>query len=557
MDSSLYQDFFESSPNGMFVTNAKQEITAINAAFSRLTGYDLDEVTGINPQILASDDQGQYFNLDFWQHLLKDGYWQGEISHKRKDGKFYPVWQSVHSVKNLKGSITHFMFSFCDITPLKKNETDHWKQAHRDKLTGLSSRYAFELRLSEEISAAKRSGRSGVMLVFNLDDYSQINNRLGHKLGNKLLIDLANRLKRYLRREDVFARINGDEFAILLPDLPSKLANAAQAAGVVIKNMMHTIRSPVMIDGQLLSITASFGVTFFHPFADNAEEAFKQAEAALYASKTHGKNTYTFYHPAIDHPEMLNTAISRFCFESELREAIRLNQIILAYQPQYNQNLQILGYEALVRWRHPEKGLISPESFIPTAEESGVIIELGEKILLLACEQLADWELAGKHIPNLSINISPSQFVHANFIDMVLGIFKQTGINPAKITLELTENMFVSDMNLIITKMLILREHGVRFAIDDFGTGYSSLAYLQKMPIDQLKIDRSFFQEIANNDSVAIIVDTILAMANHLQLETIAEGVENEEQIKRLRQSGCKGFQGYWFSEPLFSADKL
>ena len=410
------------------------------------------------------------------------------------------------------------------------------------------NRRALEQRLEAEISAARRSGRDGILIFLDVDDFKKINDALGHKAGDRLLVELAKRLSQYLRKEDVFARLSGDEFVILLTDISSALDKTAQAAAGVIRNMLQILSEPFLIDGQSLQVSASFGVTFFHPFAATSEEALKQADTAMYQSKKHGKNTYTFYHPA-----MREAADLRLYFETELRQAILDDQIRLVYQPQYDQHLHLLGYEALVRWEHPEKGVIMPEDFISMAEDTGIIIEMGEKILSIACSQMASWLREGAIVPMLSINVSPSQFNHHNFVNMVLAVFKETAIDPSRITLEVTENLIISNVDNVISKMNVLKAKGVRFAIDDFGTGYSSLAYLKKMPIDQLKIDRSFIKDIVSNNSDAVIVDTILSMAEHLSMEIIAEGVENQAQKDHLIKSGCKGFQGYWFCPPLHS----
>ena len=357
---------------------------------------------------------------------------------------------------------------------------------------------------------------------------------------------IAQRLNTHIRHEDVFARLSGDEFVVLLTDLSVDLEAAAKAAAGLIKNMLQTFSVTFLLDDHQILVSASFGVTFFHPFAETPDEALKQADTAMYVSKKQGKNTYTFYHPA-----MQEAANHRLYFEVELRNAIRNKQIFLAYQPQFDQDQQLLGYEALARWRHPEKGVIFPSAFIALAEEIGIIVDIGEEIMSLACRQLAQWQQNGVDVPMLSINVSPSQFNHHNFVDMMLAIINSSLVDPSKITLEVTEGLIINNVDKVISKMHLLKQWGVRFAIDDFGTGYSSLAYLRKMPIDQLKIDRSFVQDIVSSNSDAVIVDTILSMASHLELEIIAEGVENQAQIDHLLKSGCKGFQGYWFSQPL------
>ncbi len=546
MDKGLYQQLFEFSSDGMMITDADNQIIHINQAFTQITGYSMNEVLLQNPRILASGRHDAVFFSCLWKQLLQHGSWLGVIWNKHKNSAIYPIWQSLNCVKNANDEITHFISVFSNISALKATENELWKLAHYDALTGLLNRRALELRLAEEISAAKRSGRSGVLLFFDLDDFKKINDTFGHKAGDRLLVAIAQRLNSHIRHEDVFARLSGDEFVVLLTDLPAELDEAAKAAAGLIKNLLQTFSETFLLDDHLILVSASFGLTFFHPFAETPDEALKQADTAMYVSKKQGKNTYTFYHPAMQ--EAVN---HRLYFEVELRNAIRDKQIYLAYQPQYDENQQLLGYEALARWRHPAKGVIFPSAFIALAEELGIIVEIGEEIMLIACRQLAQWQLAGVDIPMLSINVSPSQFNHHNFVDMTLAILSSTLVDPAKITLEVTEGLIINNVEKVIDKMHHLKQWGVRFAIDDFGTGYSSLAYLRKMPIDQLKIDRSFVQDIASSTSDAVIVDTILSMASHLQLEIIAEGVENQAQIDHLLKSGCKGFQGYLFGQPL------
>jgi diguanylate cyclase (GGDEF)-like protein/PAS domain S-box-containing protein len=546
MDTGLYQHFFEFSSDGMVITDAENRIIHINQAFTQITGYSIDELYLQNPRLLASGRHDAVFFSCLWEQLLRQGNWLGAIWNKHKNGTIYPIWQSINILKDQDGEITYFISVFSNISALKTTENELWKLAHYDVLTGLLNRRALELRLAEEISAAKRSGRAGVLLFFDLDDFKKINDSHGHKVGDRLLVALAERLNTHIRHEDVFARLSGDEFVVLLTDLPAELATAAKAAAGLIKNMLQTFSEAFLLDGHAIHVSASFGVTFFHPFAETPDEALKQADTAMYLSKKQGKNTYTFYHPA-----MQEAANHRLYFEVELRNAIRNKQIYLAYQPQFDQDQQLLGYEALARWRHPDKGVILPSAFIALAEEIGIIVEIGEEIMSIACRQLAQWQLAGVDIPMLSINVSPSQFNHHNFVDMTLAILSSTLVDPAKITLEVTEGLIINNVDRVINKMQLLKQWGVRFAIDDFGTGYSSLAYLSKMPIDQLKIDRSFVQDIVSSNSDAVIVNTILSMASHLELEIIAEGVENQAQIDHLLKSGCKGFQGYWFSKPL------
>ena len=546
MFQSLYQLFFENSSDAMMITNSEHQILLVNQAFSDMTGHTEAEVLGKTPSFLVSNLHVSTFFQNITEQLFQNGNWQGEIWNQRKDGRVIPCWHSSNARVDESGQITHYISVFRNIAELKKTEADLRMLADYDPLTGLLNRRALEKRLDEEISAARRSGRIGACLYLDLDDFKKVNDSLGHKAGDRLLIKIADRIGKRLRKEDVFARISGDEFVILISDLPAQLDTAAQATARVIKNLLETLKFPFRIEGHVLYVSASFGATFFHPFAQTPEDALMQADTAMYAAKKAGKNSHSFYHPV-----MQETAKFRLQFESELREAIRGDQLCMAYQPQYNHLRELIGYEALVRWQHPQKGLIPPVDFINLAEDTGIIIELGKKIMQIACRQLNDWIRQGKNVPRLSINVSPSQFNHEHFVNDVLEIFRETEIDPRKITLEITENLIFNNIENVIAKMQILKQWGVRFAIDDFGTGYSSLAYLKKLPIDQLKIDKSFVQDIHQHPNDVVIVNTILSMAKNLQLEIIAEGVENQAQLDYLLQYDCKGFQGYLFGRPL------
>jgi len=425
--------------------------------------------------------------------------------------------------------------------------------AHLDSLSGLANRAFLEQRLLQEIFAAKRSGQFGAVIFLDLDDFKKINDCLGHRCGDLLLQEVASRLQGNLRTEDTVARLGGDEFVILLTGLTRSLDNAEQMAGRVAQKVLDALLQVYLIDDQELQISASLGITFFSTALDEStEKLLRQADIAMYAAKNQGKSTYSFYHP-----DMLEQANKRLSIENELRSALQNDQIVLFYQPQYDWTHQLLGFEALVRWQHPEKGMISPAHFLPVAEETGIIIELGERVLYLACKQLAAWHSQGFDVPHLAINISPVQFNHPNFVDSVISALELSKVNPSSVMLEITENLIIKDINGVIGKMQRLKQRGIRFAVDDFGTGYSSLAYLQRMPIDQLKIDRSFVQEITHNENDAAIVNAIIAMAGSLNLDIIAEGVETPEQIDYLAGCGCNAFQGYWFSRPLSGTEAL
>jgi diguanylate cyclase (GGDEF)-like protein/PAS domain S-box-containing protein len=553
IEPSVYQYFFEHSSDAMLIADADCKILRVNAAFEAITGYAADEVIGQTPHVLSPGAHNDAFYDQLWESLNRKGYWRGELVNQHKNGDSFSIWQRINVIEDDDRQVLYYISAFSDISIIKNTERKLWQMAHLDSLSGLANRAFLEQRLLQEIFAAKRSGQFGAVIFLDLDDFKKINDCLGHRCGDLLLQEVASRLQGNLRTEDTVARLGGDEFVILLTGLTRSLDNAEQMAGRVAQKVLDALLQAYLIDDQELQISASLGITFFSTaFDESTEKLLRQADIAMYAAKNQGKSTYSFYHP-----DMLEQANKRLSIENELRSALQNEQIVLFYQPQYDWTHQLLGFEALVRWQHPEKGMISPADFLPIAEEAGIIIELGERILYLACKQLAAWHSQGFDVPHLAINISPMQFNHFNFVDSVISVLELTGVNPSAVMLEITESLIIKDINGVIEKMQLLKQRGIRFSIDDFGTGYSSLAYLQRMPIDQLKIDRSFVQEITHNENDAAIVNAIIAMAGSLNLDIIAEGVETPEQIDYLAGCGCNAFQGYWFSRPLSGTEAL
>jgi len=551
IEPALYQCFFEHSSDAMLIADADCKILHVNPAFVAITGYSLEESIGQTPYLLASGVHSESFYDQLWESLNQKGYWRGELVNKHKNGDSFSIWQRINIIEDDNRQVLYYISAFSDISIIKHTERKLWQMAHLDSLSGLANRALFEQRLLQEIFAAKRSGQFGAVIFLDLDDFKKINDGLGHRCGDLLLQEVAKRLQSHLRTEDTVARLGGDEFVILLSGLSHYPDDAEKTAGSVAQKVLDALLQVYLIEGQELQISASLGITLFSTgFDESAEKLLRQADVAMYAAKTEGKSVYCFYHPS-----MLEQANKRLNIETELRCALQNDQIVLFYQAQYDAAHRLLGFEALVRRQHPEQGTISPADFLPIAEETGMIIELGARILYLACQQLAAWQAQGFEVPHLAINISPAQFNHFNFVDSVISALELTGANPAKVMLEITENLIIKDVNEVIEKMRLLKQRGIRFSIDDFGTGYSSLAYLQRMPIDQLKIDRSFVQDITCNDNDAAIVNAIIAMAGSLKLDIIAEGVETAEQVDYLIGCGCNAFQGYWFSRPLPGAE--
>ncbi|MCD6580237.1 MAG: EAL domain-containing protein [Desulfuromusa sp.] len=436
-----------------------------------------------------------------------------------------------------------------DVTERKQAEAKIQHLAYFDALTELPNRRLLLDRLEQNISRARRYGHYGTMLFLDLDRFKNINDSLGHPIGDALLKEVAKRMVHDLRAEDTVSRLGGDEFVMLLSDLGKDATNAAAMAQQKAENIKIRLAEKYEIEGHDLHITPSIGVAMF-PSSDDKEESgndiLRYADTAMYRAKDDGRDAIRFFLPS-----MQAAADSRLSIEKELRHALERGELALYFQPQVNSKGQILGAETLARWIHPEKGFISPATFIPIAEATGLILPIGEWVLRTACEHMKAWSDQGLCINHLAVNVSPRQFRQPNFIGQVQTILEQTGADPTMLGLELTEGMVIDNIVDTIKKMEGLKELGIELSIDDFGTGYSSLAYLQKMPLDILKIDQSFVRDIETNTNDAAIVDTIISMANHLNLKVIAEGVETRFELDVLEGKGCPLYQGYLFSKPV------
>jgi len=419
--------------------------------------------------------------------------------------------------------------------------------AFYDPLTGLPNRRLLLDRLNHAIEASARSGKEGAVLYIDLDDFKTINDTLGHDLGDHLLKEVAVRLAACVRKGDTIARMGGDEFVLVLEDLNEQIVEAAAQAVAIADKVLSTLNSPYQLGQHEIFNSPSIGATLFVDGRRTIDEILKQADIAMYQAKKAGRNTVRFFDP-----QMQININARAALETEMRHALDAEQFRLYYQIQVDSDAQPLGAEALIRWQHPARGLLSPDQFIPLAEESGLILPIGQWVLDMACKQLQLWERdpVTRELA-LSINVSAKQFRQANFAERIQATIHRHGINPRKLKLELTESMLIEEVEDTISKMLVLKHYGVRFSLDDFGTGYSSLQYLKRLPIDQLKIDQSFIRDIETDSSDQAIVSTIIAMAKSLDLSVIAEGVETEIQRRRLLRKGCANYQGYLFGKPV------
>ncbi|MDX8379790.1 MAG: EAL domain-containing protein [Gallionella sp.] len=535
---------------GMTVTSCEGNILQVNSAFSKITGYSAAEVIGENPRILRSGRHDAAFYTAMWESINGTGSWEGEIWNRRKNGEIYPEHLIITAVKNSNDIVTNYVATFTDISAKKASEEKIKQLAYYDPLTRLPNRRLLLDRLKLSLAGCTRSGLTGALLFIDLDNFKSLNDTQGHDFGDLLLQQVSKRLESCVRVGDTVARLGGDEFVVMLEDLCQDKRAAATQAESVGDKILATLGLPYLLKNHTCISTPSIGITLFNDNAQSIDELLKQADIAMYQAKKTGRNSLRFFDPC-----MQATIMARAKLESELRVAIteqEQGQLRLYYQTQVDSSGSIIGVESLVRWQHPERGLITPAEFIPLAEESGLILPLGHWVLATACQQLAAWS---QH-PNLSqlsiaVNISAKQFRLPSFVDEVLTLIEYYGINPENLKLEITESMLLENVDAIIIKMAALKASGITFSMDDFGTGYSSLQYLKQLPLAQLKIDQSFVHDITLGNSDKTIVRIIIAMAHNLNLAVIAEGVETRTQRQLLLDSGCRHYQGLLFGKPL------
>lgn len=532
---------------GMLVTDSAGLVLKVNSAFTRITGYSADDIKGKSPSLLNSGRQDSNFYHAMWDSLDKNGAWEGEIWNRRKSGEVYPEYLSISSVKDSNGTVTNYVATFSDITLNKAAEDEIKNLAFFDPLTLLPNRRLLLDRLRQALTLSARSGHEGALLFIDLDNFKTLNDTLGHDFGDLLLQQVADRLTTCVRKGDTVARLGGDEFVVILEELSRTELEAAAQAEVIGTKIMTSLNEPYQLASKNHRSTPSIGVTLFKGQDASLDELMKQADIAMYQAKKSGRNAIRFFDP-----EMQAGLTVRASLEQELSHALEGRQFELYYQIQVDNLFHAVGAEALIRWTHPEHGLVSPASFIPIAEEVGLIVPMGQFVLEQACFQIKAWQQDAltRHL-TLAVNVSAKQFRQAGFIDQVELAIRSHSIDPTRLKLELTESILLENIDDTIAKMNMLRELGVRFSLDDFGTGYSSLQYLKKLPLDQLKIDQSFVRNITSDSSDSAIVTAIIDMAKNLELDVIAEGVETEEQRQFLLDKGCMHFQGYLFSKPV------
>ncbi|WP_350151382.1 EAL domain-containing protein [Nitrosomonas sp.] len=533
---------FESTREGVVITDLQPRILAVNRAYTEITGYDEAQVLGKNPKIIKSGRHDEAFYQAMWASLIKQGYWSGEIWNRRKNGEIYPQWLTISTVRNDSNEPCNYVGVFTDITQMKQSEARLVHLAHYDPLTGLPNRLLVQSRLLHAIERAQRHSLRIATLCLDLDRFKNINDSLGHPIGDELLMLLASRLKKRLREEDTLARLGGDEFLLILEDIkdPSEPATVAQ-------NLIDLLATPfVLPSGHEIFINASIGISLFPDDASNVTELIQHADMAMYLAKKEGRSTYRY------HTEALSIAANeRLVMETRLRHALTAGEFVLHYQPLIDAHSgRAVGVEALVRWQPPGEAIVPPGKFIPIAEETGLIVPLGEWVLRTACAQGRAWIDAGFAPLVMAVNLSVRQFQSENLAEVIQWVLEETKLPAACLELELTESMFMEHAERSIDTLKTLKAPGIQLAIDDFGTGYSSLTYLKRFPIDKLKIDQSFVRGLAHDPNDREIAATIIAMARGLKLSVLAEGVESEQQLAFLRQHGCDYYQGFLFHRP-------
>ncbi len=533
--------------DGVVVLDAHGVIVAVNPAFTQITGYTEQEALGQDHTLTRSGRHDPDFYADMWTEQVETGFWRGEIWNRRKNGELYLEWLTVSAVRDTQGQTTHYVGVFSDITKAKESQEKLDHLAHHDPLTALPNRLLFHDRLQHALLRAARDGEQLALLFIDLDRFKNVNDTLGHHIGDELLKQVARALLERLREGDTLARLGGDEFIVLLENIENQFG-----ASQVAEKLVQMFEQPFMVAGHELFVTCSVGISVFPEDAIDLNMLIRNADVAMYQAKARGRNGYSFYTPS-----MTGEGVERLRLETFLRRSIEKDEIFLNYQPQVEIDTgRLIGVEALVRWNHPELGLIPPIRFIPLAEDTGFINQLGKWVLEEACRQMMRWQEAGLQVPKMAVNLSAKQFERGSIVNMVADILRETGLEPDRLQLEVTESVIMNTGDAMVF-INDLHSIGVGLAIDDFGTGYSSLAYLKQLPVQTLKIDRSFIKDISTDVNDEAIAIAIIQLGKSMNLSVIAEGVETEEQAAFLLRHGCRLAQGYFYSKPVAARDLL
>ncbi|MDK9705278.1 MAG: EAL domain-containing protein [Sulfuritalea sp.] len=543
----LTEKVFDNSPVAIVITDSENRIISVNEAFVTTTGYAEFEVLGLDPKILGSGQHDKEFFAAMWRSLNETDFWEGEILDRRKTGEIYPKWMTINVVHDREDpERIHYVGIFSDITERKQAEQHIHHLAHHDALTGLPNRMALEARLTQSLAEADRNRRSVAVMFIDLDRFKFINDTLGHHVGDLLLIEVAQRLRRTVRASDTVARLGGDEFVVVLPALESPAV-----ATTIASNIMAALGAPYLIEDKVLHSTPSIGVSIYPQDGGDVATVMKFADTAMYHAKESGRNGFQFFSPELNH-----VAVERLDMERQLREALRLGQFVLHYQPRLDQGGRINGVEALIRWNRPGHGLELPGRFVPVAEESDLIVQIGEWVLATVVRQLRAWLDAGIPVPAVAINLSARQLRMADLPQRIAEALDRDAVPARLLEFEIAESATMASPERAGGVLRELRRMGIALAIDDFGTGYSSLSHIKHLPFHRLKIDRAFVAGIALDPGDLAIVRGTIALAHSIGLKVVAEGAETAEQFALLRSTGCDEFQGFHFSRPL-PADEL
>jgi diguanylate cyclase (GGDEF)-like protein/PAS domain S-box-containing protein len=538
----LASKVMETSLESIAITDAKNRIQYVNPAFCEITGYSLNEVLGKNPNMLASGRHDGPFYQAMWESINKGGSWQGEIWDRRKDGTLYLKWLSITAIENSAGETTHYVGIASDITERKQTEERLKDLAHHDQLTGLPNRQLFNDRLEHAVIQAARKGSRIALLFIDLDRFKSVNDTHGHDVGDKLLVEVANRIHGKVREGDTVARLGGDEFTLILPDI-NEVANAVHIA----HELMKSIDQPVIIEGHDCSVGASIGIAFYPEDGTSTSVLLRHADIAMYRAKSHNGSAYSLFDK-----EMEEKAARRLSIETRLRTAIESGQFFLNYQPLIDTKSGFpISFEALIRWQVPGMGVVSPAEFIPLSEETGQIVEIGAWVLEAVCRQLADWRSLGLKLLPVAVNVSTRQLLERDFVSHIKKLLERYQLDAQCLELELTETTLMKYPKESQQVLEECHRLGLTIAIDDFGTGYSSLEYLKQLPVNKLKIDRTFIKDLEVSSRTRAIVDSVVHLAQGLKMQVVAEGVETPGQLNLLREFNCSYLQGYLFSKPV------
>ncbi len=537
---------FDSTLEGVLVSNADGIIVHVNRAFMHITGYQKDEVIGQRPNKFKSGRHDRSFYEQMYRSLHDKGEWSGEVWNRRKSGEVYPQWQTICAIRDDGGRLTHYVAVFSDISAIKHTERELAHLVHHDPLTDLPTRLRFNDRAAQALAAAQANKRGCALLLLDLDHFQSINDSLGHNIGDQLLKAVADRLKLVIDPGVTLARLGGDEFAILSENC-SQVGQAADLAQLVV----DVLKEPYELDSHRLFSSASIGISLFPSDAQSAEQLLRNADAALFKAKSNGRSGYALYTE-----ELTAHAQQRVETASELRRALEQDELKVYFQPVHDLfSGKMIGVEALVRWMHPQRGLVPPGEFIPIAERTGLIADLDMWVMRQSCQQMVRWLAEGKALDFVAVNVSSRLFAHRAMYQRVSQVLHDTGLEPSKLEVEVTESAVMDDPEVALEQLHRLRELGLRLAIDDFGTGYSSLLRLKRLPVQKLKIDQGFVAGLPNDDDDVAIVRVIIALARSMGMQIHAEGIEQSEQARFLLEHQCDMGQGYWYGRPVPAQD--